>query len=257
MKHAFTALVLVLVLAFCINVTIVQAQQQGLHAPSGGTRIIMQSIYIPQVPNAPFTATVSTSTIRKLDDGSTITLQNHRTIARDAAGRIYQERRNFLPADDVSENIITQIELSDPVTHMLITCHPSDQTCTISAYLRNPSPAPAIPTGPYADGSGSFAREALGDKTVNGVETVGTRETSTVNAGAFGNDHPIAIVKEFWYSPLLGINVIEKRQDPRFGDQSFAVSDVTLGEPDSRLFKMPTNFKVVDLRTPVGVSNTN
>ncbi len=257
MKHAFTALVVVLIFPFYINIMIVQAQQEGLHAPSGGTRTVIQSIYIPPLPNAAFTATVSTSTIRKLDDGSTVTLQNRRTIARDGAGRIYQERRNFLPAEDTSENIITQIDLSDPVTHMVITCHPSDQTCTISAYLRNPSLAPAIPTGPYADGSGSLAREALGDKTVNGVETIGTRETSTVNAGAFGNDHPIAIVKEFWYSPVLGINVIEKRQDPRFGDQSFSVIDIKLGEPDPRLFQMPANFKVVDLRTPVGVSKAN
>ncbi|HTY61260.1 MAG TPA: hypothetical protein VMG30_03280 [Acidobacteriota bacterium] len=257
MKHTVTALMLVLVLAFCINGTIVQAQQGGLHAPSGGTRTITQSINVPPLPNAPFTATVSTSTIRKLDDGGTITLQNHRTIARDAAGRIYQERRNFLPAGDTSENIINQIELSDPLAHMLIMCHPSEQTCTISSYLRTPSPAHVIPTGPYADGAGDLAREALGDKIVNGVETVGTRETSTINASAFGNNNPIVVVKEFWYSPVLGINVIEKRQDPRFGDQSFAVSDITLGEPDMRLFQMPANFKVVDLRTPVGVSKAN
>jgi hypothetical protein len=100
-------------------------------------------------------------------------------------------------------------------------------------------------------------REALGDKIVNGVETVGTRETSTVSASALGNDHPIVAVKEFWYSPALGINVIEKRQDPRFGDQSFTVSDIALGEPDTRLFQMPANFKVVDLRTPAGVSKAN
>ncbi len=257
MKHTFAALLLVLVLIFCINVTIVQAQQEGVHAPSGGTRTIIQSIDVSPLPNAPFTATVSTSTIRKLDDGSTIALQNHRTIARDAAGRIYQERHKLSPAGDASENIITQIELSDPLAHMLITCHPSDQTCTISSYLRTHSSAHVIPTGSYADGTGYLAREALGDKIVNGVETVGTRETSTVNASAFGNNHPIVVVKEFWYSPVLGINVIEKRQDPRFGDQNFTVSDIALGEPDTRFFQMPANFKVVDLRTPVGVSNAN
>ena len=254
MKHTSTALLLVLVLAFCINVAIVQAQQEGLHAPSGGSRIFIQSIYVPPLPNAPFTATVSTVTIRKLDDGSTVTNQNHRTIARDAAGRIYQERRNFLPAGDARENTITQIELSDPLAHMLITCHPGNQMCTIGSYSGTPLPAQVIPAGPNASGTGYLNRAALGDKIVNGVETVGTRETSTVNLGQFGNNPPIVVVKEFWYSPVLGINVIEKRQDPRFGEQSFAVSDITLGEPDTRLFQMPANFKVVDLRAPAGVS---
>ena len=44
-------------------------------------------------------------------------------------------------------------------------------------------------------------------------------------------------------SSVLGINVIEERQDPRFGDQSFTVSDITLGEPDTRLFQMPANLQ--------------
>ena len=257
MKHLSTALLLVSVLALSINVTVARAQQEGLHAPSGGTRIFIQSITVPPLPNAPFTATVSTVTIRKLDDGSTIANQNHRTIARDAAGRIYQERRNFLPVGDARENTITQIELSDPLAHMLITCHPSDQMCTIGGYSGNPSPAQVIPAGPKADGTGYLERAALGDKIVNGVETVGTRETSTVNLSPSGGNPPIVVVKEFWYSPVLGINVIEKRQDPRFGDQSFTVGNITLGEPDTRLFQMPANFKVVDLRTPAGVSKAN
>jgi hypothetical protein len=123
--------------------------------------------------------------------------------------------------------------------------------------MRTPTPAQVTPTEPYADGERYLTREVLGNKMVNNVETVGTRETSTINAGVFGNNNPIVVVKEFWYSPVLGINVIEKRQDPRFGDQNFTVSDIILGEPDTRLFQMPANFKVLDLRTPIGVSKAN
>jgi hypothetical protein len=68
------------------------------------------------MPNAPFTPTVNTEWIRQLPDGSNITLKNHRTIARDAQGRVFQERRYFVPDDGKHESTITQIEISDPAT---------------------------------------------------------------------------------------------------------------------------------------------
>ena len=59
-------------------------------------------------------------------------------------------------------------------------------------------------------------------------------------------------MKEFWYSPQLGINVIEKRRDPTDGSQNFVVSEISLGEPDSRLFELPANFQIVDERSGSG-----
>lgn len=88
----------------------------------------------------------------------------------------------------------------------------------------------------------------LGNDSVSGVETVGTRETTTLNAGLIGNDRSISIVKEFWYSPHLGINLIEKREGPRVSTQTFTVSDVSLGEPDASLFETPVGFQTIDLR---------
>ncbi len=254
MKHAFPAFLFVSISINCLPLTTGQPLQEGLHAPSGGSRTFIQSINVPPRPNAPFTATVNTKTVRRLDDGNTITLQNHRTIARDSAGRIYEERRLFLPEGDSRPNLISQTELSDPAAHMIIVCQPSARTCTLRNYFASPSPAPVVPAGPYRNGIGFLTREALGRKLVNGVEVVGTRETSTTNAGKVGNDRPISVVKEFWYSPVLGINVIEKRQDPSFGDQSFTVDDIVLGDPDARLFRMPPQFRVIDMRTAGGVS---
>jgi len=39
---------------------------------------------------------------------------------------------------------------------------------------------------------------------------------------------------------------VSKRSDPRYGTQTFTVSDLTLGEPDAELFKLPRGFKAVD-----------
>jgi len=226
--------------------------QDGVHAPSGGTRMSIISIDVPPLPNAPFTATVSTSWIRTLDDGTTVTVQNRRTIARDNNGRIYQERRYLYPAGNPRENELRQIELSDPSTRIIYFCHPYDRTCEEHDYYWSNSPAPLIPAGPIringVAGAGFLTRIALGNDLVSGVETVGTRETTAINPGAIGNDRGIMIVKEFWYSAQLGINVIEKRDDPRVGQQDFVVNEISLGEPDARLFDMPAGYRVFDMR---------
>ena len=67
--------------------------------------------------------------IRQLPDGSNITLKNRRTIARDAQGRIFQERRYFVPDDGKHESTATQIEISDPTTHQRYVCRPAERFC--------------------------------------------------------------------------------------------------------------------------------
>ena len=61
---------------------------------------------------------------------------------------------------------------------------------------------------------------------------------------------PILTRREFWYSPQLGVNLISKREDPRFGIQNFEVTDIILGDPDSKLFEVPGGSKILDLRKP-------
>jgi hypothetical protein len=91
-------------------------------------------------------------------------------------------------------------------------------------------------------------REELGFRSVNGLDLVGTRESQPLGLTATGSERPLAVVKEFWYSSHLGLNIITKRDDPRSGIEAFTVTDIQLSEPDRRLFTLPANFKVVDLR---------
>ena len=90
--------------------------------PDGGTNEVLVSILIPSLPNAPFSAIVNTLWVRQLADGSAITLANHRAIARDTEGRIFQERRLLVPEDGKHESVVTQIEMSDPVAHQQYIC---------------------------------------------------------------------------------------------------------------------------------------
>jgi len=248
MKRAALFSFFLAVVVFSISPLMAQVSQDGMHAPSGGTQTRVISIAVPPLPNAPFTATVTTTWVRALADGSTLTIQNHRTIARDNSGRVFQERRNLYPAGDPSEDRIRQLEFGDPGAHVIYLCQPDARTCEERSYFASTAPAPLIPAGMLDNGRIFLTRIDLGRDTVSGVETVGTRETRTISPGTIGNDRAIAIVKEFWFSPQLGINVIEKREDPRVGTQTFTVDPISLGEPDARLFDIPPDYRVVDQR---------
>ena len=51
------------------------------------------------------------------------------------------------------------------------------------------------------DDKRNVAKEDLGSKNIEGVDCTGTRQTITIPAGEMGNEKPIAIVTETWYSP--------------------------------------------------------
>ncbi|HWW24178.1 MAG TPA: hypothetical protein VNY78_09750 [Edaphobacter sp.] len=115
----------------------------------------------------------------------------------------------------------------------------------MSEYNAPPSVS-LTPAGPLPSGKGAVHREELGRKTIEGVDVVGSREITTMNAGAFGNEKTEDIVKEFWYSPWLGINVITKRFDPRHV-QNFEVSNINPSEPNPKMFQPPADYRVVKM----------
>jgi hypothetical protein len=218
--------------------------QQAQHAPDGGTREMLQSIAIPPLPSAPFSATVQTEWTKYLADGTTQFIQNHRQIARDSLGRVFQERATFVPKGGPISSQVTRTELAEPSTHTVALCETRTHVCELRPYAGPPATAPA---GPLVNRPG-FVSENLGSQILSGVDVVGTRETQTLNPLATGSDHPITIVKEFWYSKQLGLNVSTTRNDPRSGKEVFTVTDIRQGEPDASLFALPASFRVVDFR---------
>ncbi len=88
--------------------------------------------------------------------------------------------------------------------------------------------------------------EDLGSQTMEGVLVNGVRTTRTIAAGQIGNDRPISIVTEVWTSPELKTVIYSKRSDPRIGEQTFELKNITRGEPDPSLFTVPADFRIVD-----------
>lgn len=87
--------------------------------------------------------------------------------------------------------------------------------------------------------------EDLGTRDFEGVSATGTRRTTTIPAGAIGNERPIEIVYERWYSKDLGMVVYSKNNDPRFGEQTYRLTNINRSEPDPSLFTVPAGYKKI------------
>jgi hypothetical protein len=103
-------------------------------------------------------------------------------------------------------------------------------------------------TGPIPGNLGFRQHEDLGTREIEGVETIGARDTITWKAGVMGNDEPMRIVREFWHSPQLGINLISILDDPRTGRQTFRLTNVSTGDVDPQYFRLPEGYRVDDRR---------
>jgi hypothetical protein len=247
MKVPWVHLLVVGALAVCPSFLTAQEVEETGHAPDGTTIEIINNIMIPAVQHAPFSSIVTAEWTKVLEDGSTITRQNRRVVMRDGAGRIFQERRSLVPKGGQAEPELMRIEISDPAQHIKYFCRPLDHVCALREYT-GPPVEEMEPVGSVDGGKSQLTREDLGKSNISGVDVVGTRETRMISAGIIGNDRPISITKEFWYSPQLGLNMSVKRIDPRHGTQTFTVTDVSLSEPDPKFFQVPAGYKVVDAR---------
>jgi hypothetical protein len=86
--------------------------------------------------------------------------------------------------------------------------------------------------------------ESLGKRLIEGVEADGTRTTVTIPAGEIGNERPIDIVSERWYSPELQVVLSLRHSDPRFGENHYYLTNIRRSDPSSSLFEIPSDYKV-------------
>ena len=231
------------------------AQDGGpAHAPDGRAPHFIAPLYFSPKPNAPFTATARTLWVSTLPDGSTMTAENARLVMRDVDGRIFQERVTFVPVpnDGKRQSRVHAEDYSDPIAHTFYHCNTATKVCSLFGY-HDPATEAVAPAGPQPGGRTYLMREDLGTETFAGLEVRHSRETLTIYSDTIGNTRNILRTVEYWYSPALGVNVQVKRHDPRDGDQTLWLTDVSLDPPDPEKFKVPADFRIVDHRDPQSV----
>ena len=88
--------------------------------------------------------------------------------------------------------------------------------------------------------------ESLGTQFMEGLAVEGTRTTVTIPAGEIGNERPIDIVSERWFSQDLKVLVMSRQSDPRFGETTYRLTNLSRAEPPAHLFEIPADFTLVD-----------
>jgi hypothetical protein len=66
----------------------------------------------------------------------------------------------------------------------------------------------------------------------------------TIPAEAMGNERPIEITRERWFSPELQIVLRSKQSDPRFGVTTYEVTKLDRANPSRSLFEVPRDYKI-------------
>ena len=194
------------------------------------------------VSGQPFSAQTVIEDTRRLYDGSTVTKTVNGAIYRDGAGRTRREQ----PLEMVGGVQVSGAN-GQPQTLVFINNFP-DRTQTFldinnkiarTNPIRGDVAPPAGPAGPK-----DAKTESLGTKTIEGVQAEGTRTTFEIPAGDLGNDKPIEVVTETWYSPELQVIVMSRHIDPIAGEHIFRLTNIKRAEPPPDLFTVPAGFRV-------------
>jgi hypothetical protein len=92
--------------------------------------------------------------------------------------------------------------------------------------------------------------ESLGSQLIEGMTAEGTRTTTTWAVGSVGNDREIIATSETWFSKQLGVAVLTKSSDPRSGEFTTKLTDISLAEPDPALFMPPADYTIKGMGVP-------
>jgi hypothetical protein len=92
-----------------------------------------------------------------------------------------------------------------------------------------------------------FSIEDLGTKTINGVVAKGSRSVRTIPTGEEGNELPLKVINEQWFSQDMGLALLRIQDDPRRGKTTVELEDLSLTEPDPALFAPPAGYKVEEM----------
>ncbi len=207
------------------------------------------------VKGAPFSATATSETTQILQDGTVIHSTTTSTLYRDSQGRSRREVTfsGFGPLQTTGKPH-TMIMINDPVTgtHYMLDAE-EEVAHKMRMRFRDgggpPEKGPALGNKmeqhmAQEEAAGELSKVPLGTQSINGVSAEGTRITHTIPVGRIGNDRPINVVFERWYSPDLQMVVKSMRSDPRFGTTTYTMTNVQRTEPPAALFSVPSDYTV-------------
>jgi hypothetical protein len=242
----------------------VRAQERGgfvVRTPGepGSARFLL-NLESDTIKGAPYSAEVVNVSTQTLSDGNRIVRRSSARVYRDAEGRVRREEAR--PAGGPAISII------DPVAGVSLSL---DSERKVARQMTMPS-VQQLNLGSAVDklavvlngqlvkekfglGGGAVTlddtvrehrtEEQLPGRTIEGVWAEGVRRTTTIEAGAIGNERPITVVSEEWTSPDLHALVLTDHTDPRVGTSTYKLVNIVRADPDASLFQVPADYTVL------------
>ena len=214
---------------------------------------------------APYSAVGTTETVQTLADGNHIVHTNASHYFRDGSGRTRTELSLSAVGPFTLEESSTVVMITDPVAKQRFVLHPEQKRGEVlplgplalaaatggakhgaeasGATVNTNMSARCMPGGAAA----AATTVSLGQKTLAGLQTTGTKTEYTIPAGQIGNEQPITVTSEKWVSEELGVTVSSIMHDPMIGDTQFHLSQIERTEPDASLFAVPADYTLNDV----------
>ncbi len=190
------------------------------------------------VTGAPFTAVAVTTMSHSLADGTKISNTIKVTLYRDSQGRFRKEGSMPPVGNMAADQPRSFIAISDPVASKGYLLNPDKKIAHVTSVPnrgrkggKGGSPAAADSAAPNAEGEKEWGnnpnvtKTPLGTQTISGVSAEGTRYTRVIPAGEIGNDKPITITREVWYSIRFTDGRADQAQRSSFRRQHLFVDE--------------------------------
>lgn len=222
------------------------------------------------VKGAPYAAEAVTESTQTLSDGNRIQRKSSASVFRDSEGRTRREQTlSAIGPWAASGDAPQTIFIDDSVAGVHYILNPKDRTARkIVVPTGKGEFTAAIASAPHQamrferriagpgetiafQASGTWESplpkpetEALGKRVIEGVEAEGTRTIMTIPAGQVGNELPIQVVSESWFSAELQAVVMSKHSDPRMGETTYRLTAINRSEQSRSLFEVPADYKI-------------
>jgi hypothetical protein len=231
----------------------------GLRALSIGGN--MNSSELPAVVDAPLSATGKREEVTKLIDGNRIVRTTTTRLVRDSQGRTRVEHV-FPTPNGFRGAWPSVIQISDPISGESFMLNmlqktasmmpPSEPSSVLQAPVAAPPMAPQLSTPLLGFGfvgtmsQTQLKETSLGEKMIDGIRAVGKRVDYTVPANTIGNQKPLKVQMEQWFSPDLGVVVLSTQRCSAGVENTYKLEQIDRSEPDSSLFTIPADFTKED-----------
>jgi hypothetical protein len=223
-----------------------------------GGAFVRVNVEAGTVKGAPYSAEVVNESTQTLSDGNRIVRRSTARVYRDSEGRLRREedRGTGSPVITVTDPVAgsswtldteNRIARQNPALLRAITTGRGDLELKLYEVtsLLNGAPANFVAgRGVLPRSNEQSAEERLAPRTIEGLRVEGLRRTSTIPAGAIGNERALVATTEEWTSPELKTLVLSEHSDPRSGTSTYKLVNVRRGDPPASLFQVPADYTI-------------